>query len=206
MTARRAAAVVAGLALAFTSGYVARGAPEPPRPNDPPIAVVERYPATAEGAARAAADHLRLLGDQRLLDEAARPALLDAAVTPTIRPDVEASIRTASQRLGGPDDVVSRIGVLGTRVEEYADHRAVVSIWHVAVAGSTDPAAGFPVQAMWRTARVTVIRHAGSWLLDGGLDEDDVTPGPVPAFAANQPAVSSLDDLARVARDYRGAH
>ena len=129
MTARRIAAVAAGLVLVFDGGYAAHGDRQGPPAAAPPVAS-ETYPATADGAARAAADHRRLLGDQCLFDATAREPLLDNAVTPTLRPDVETSVRAAADRLGAQRDAVSRIGVLGTHVEAYeADRAALTATW-----------------------------------------------------------------------------
>ena len=205
----RLAVTIAGVMIAFVAGYVARGDATDPAPADQArtrtAASADTYPPTPAGAARAAADHVRLLGDQRLLDAPTRDGALDGLVTQAVRRQVDDSLATAGRRLGDPAAVVSRVGILATRVDEFAENRALVSVWHVAVVGSTDPKVGLPVQAMWRTARVTVVRAQGTWLLAGGLDADDVSPGPVPAFSPNQPAVSSYDQLARVARDDRGA-
>jgi len=210
MTAKQIAGAVLALLLSFCFGYALRGDGTPEPSSNPDAAeresvapAFERYTGTAEGAAKAAADHLRRLGDEHAYDDST--ALLTATVAPELRDDLEESLASAAARLGDPAQVISRIGVLGTQVEDFDESRAVVSVWHVAVAGSTDAKVGLPVQALWRTARLTLVRDNGTWLIADGLDADDVSAGPVPAFSSAQPAVSSADDLGRVGRDFQGA-
>jgi hypothetical protein len=151
------------------------------------------YAHTRQGAVAAAANYLRVLSSDLLLDTAKRRAAIDTLAAPEARAGMQkeldqamASVRKGFGVTGAGGEraqVLLRATPVGWRVDAYGDGAATVAIWVTGMAGSLGGAEGaVPIREGWGTTTVALRWVEGDWKLvetatkDGPLPISDVSP------------------------------
>jgi hypothetical protein len=151
------------------------------------------YARTRQGAVAAAANYLRVLSSDLILDTARRRAAIDTLAAPEARAGMQkeldqamASVRKGFGVTGAAGEraqVLLRATPVGWRVDAYGDGAATVAIWVTGMAGSLGGAEGaVPIREGWGTTTVALRWVEGDWKLvetatkDGPLPISDVSP------------------------------
>jgi hypothetical protein len=151
------------------------------------------YARSQQGAVAAAANYLRVLSSDLVLDTARRRAAIDTLAAPDAKAGLQkefdqamASVRKGfgvSGAAGERAQVLLRATPVGWRVDAYGDGAATVAIWVTGMAGSLGGAEGaVPIREGWGTTTVALRWVGGDWKLvetatvDGPLPISDVSP------------------------------
>jgi hypothetical protein len=151
------------------------------------------YARSQQGAVAAAANYLRVLSSDLVLDTARRRAAIATLAAPEAKAGLQkefdqamASVRKGfgvSGAAGERAQVLLRATPVGWRVDAYGDGAATVAIWVTGMAGSLGGAGGeVPIREGWGTTTVALRWVGGDWKLvetatvDGPLPISDVSP------------------------------
>jgi hypothetical protein len=177
-----------------------------------PRAVVKGVPVgyqrSEQGAVAAAANYVRVLSSDMILDQAQRRAAIQAISAPeTLARQQRAfdqAVALLSKGLGvgqaGAKDgtVLLRAVPVGWRLEAYTGDRARVAIWVTSVIGALGGSPqGVPVREAWGTTTVELRWVDGDWK----LLKTTTTDGPVPIADTATPTAAS--QLIPEARDFK---
>jgi hypothetical protein len=166
------------------------------------------YARSRQGAVAAAANYLRVLSSDLVLDTARRRAAIDTLAAPEARAGMQKEFDQAmdsvrkgfgvSGAAGERAQVLLRATPVGWRVDAYGDGAATVAIWVTGMAGSLDGADGpVPIREGWGTTTLALRWVEGDWKLVETVTKD----GPLPISDVSPP--TAAPELVSKAREFK---
>ncbi|MGW8744788.1 hypothetical protein [Streptomyces sp. NPDC055794] len=164
-----------------------------------------------QGAQSAAANYAVILGSDGMFKKASRHSIVDSVYTATAATKLQGAMDSAYSAdflsklgldaNGNPpkgSTFVSRTIPVGTKVEQYTDTSARVSVWYMGLIGMSGAASVDPVSTTWKTWTFDLQWVDDDWKI--GTDVQKNGPAPVPG---DERAASS-DEISKAVEQYGG--
>ncbi|MFF4750844.1 hypothetical protein ACWD5R_12025 [Streptomyces sp. NPDC002514] len=169
------------------------------------------FPHTEQGAQSAAANYAVALGSAGMFNKDNRHRIVDTLYTPAAAERLQGAMDSAYSAgfldklgldtNGNPpkgSTFVSRTTPVGTKVEQYEDSGAKVSVWYLGLIGMSAPTTTDPVTSTWKTWTFDLEWAEGDWKISTDTQKDG--PAPVPG----DDKASGSDEISKVIEEYGG--
>ncbi|ARP71417.1 hypothetical protein LK07_18480 [Streptomyces pluripotens] len=166
---------------------------------------------TKQGAQSAAANYAVVLGSDGMFNKASRHRIVETIYTPTASKKLQGAMdgayspdflsKMGLDANGGPpkgSTFVSRTVPIGTKVVQYANTRAEVSVWYMGLIGMSGDSSTNPVTSTWKTWTCELQWLNGDWKILADSQKDG--PAPVPG----DDKAASSDDISKAIEQYGG--
>ncbi|KMS69284.1 membrane protein [Streptomyces viridochromogenes] len=164
-----------------------------------------------QGAQSAAANYAVTLGSTGMFSKESRHSIVDTIYTPT----AAAKLQGAMDQAYSPDFLsklgldasgnapegstfVSRTVPVGTKVEQFTQSSAKVSVWYMGLIGMSGQGSTDPVSSTWKTWTFELQWVSDNWKITADTQKDG--PAPVPG----DDRAASSDEISKAIEEYGG--
>ncbi|MFH0521644.1 hypothetical protein ACHBTE_31235 [Streptomyces sp. M41] len=164
-----------------------------------------------QGAQSAASNFAVTLGSTGMFNKASRHRIVDTIYTPTAAAKLQAAMDQAYSadflsKLGLDADgfapegstFVSRTVPVGTKVEQFGEGSAKVSVWYMGLIGMSGQSSTDPVSSTWKTWTFDLQWINDDWKITADTQRDGPAPVPGDDRAANS------DEISKAIEEYGG--
>ncbi|AKJ12263.1 membrane protein [Streptomyces incarnatus] len=166
---------------------------------------------TEQGAESAAANYAVVLGSTGMFNRDSRHGIVDTIYTPTAATKLQGAMdgaysasflgRMGLDANGNPpagSTFVSRSVPIGTKVEQYTNTQARVSVWYMGLIGMSGDSSTNPVTSTWKTWTCDLQWLNDDWKIAADSQKDG--PAPVPG----DDKAASSDEISKAIEQYGG--
>jgi hypothetical protein len=164
-----------------------------------------------QGAGSAAANYAVTLGSTGMFNKDSRHSIVDGIYTSSAAAKLQGAMDQAYSadflsKLGLDADgnapegstFVSRTIPVGTKVEQFSNSSAKVSVWYMGLIGMSGTASTDPVSSTWKTWTFDLQWAEGDWKITADTQKDG--PAPVPG----DDRAASSDEISKAVEEYGG--
>ncbi|MFE6430623.1 hypothetical protein EF914_12105 [Streptomyces sp. WAC05458] len=164
-----------------------------------------------QGAQSAAANYAVTLGSTGMFNVDSRHSIVDAIYTPTAAAKLQGAMDSAYSAdflsklgldaNGNPpkgSSFVSRTIPVGTKVEQYSDASAKVSVWYMGLIGMSGKSSTDPVTTTWKTWTFDLEWVNDDWKIVADTQKEG--PAPLPG----DDRASRFDEISKAVEEYGG--